>query len=65
MLNMLNEITSGDYELVVSYIVFTYTYKEAVTLIASPSGRATGLSESSYIHVHILSISSLVALSLG
>ena len=61
MLNMRNEIASRDCELVDSYIVSTHTYKGAVALSATTSGTTIGLSESSYIYVHILSINSIVA----
>ena len=61
MLNMRNEIASRDCELVVSHIVSTHTYKGVVALSATTSGTTIGLSESSYIYVHILSINSIVA----
>ena len=61
MLNMRNEIASRDCELVDSYIVFTHTYKGAVPLSATTSGTTIGLSESSHIYVHILSINYIVA----
>ena len=64
MLNMRNEIASRDCELVDSYIVSTHTYKGVVALSATTSGTTIRLSESSYIHVHILSINSIVASSI-